>query len=645
MSNKDKHAASGKKSKKKHLDQRSAEKHGTLTSITEHSEESENLALEHNEDSEDNRETEENELDLVTVIQQLNEDLRSEMKQISNRVSNLEAVRNLNKDPNFHSPNPGGNKTRDRETKRRSRQGLLDSVAKSTVKQDWRTLAKSYLDSEDPSDQEKESKETKEDTRDHGDDDGDDPGSSSSSSDSDSSNSSESRSKRNKRGKKNKKNKKDKKDKRDNNGSPRRTSNSIGQVFKNLDACEEHARQTIVSVTRTVKDCNVKIDTFKLGKICTAMKEIMEYQQKENTLVNMSKVLSHACQKHLQVMYNITSSDLNTMRLSELFSIMAQDTKVHSKVQFYAELKSAMGNYKLMEWDKVNPFNHEQYYFQQLTLVRDFMMILKFMLEQNKIYCPAINDKENGLIRLFRSYHSYDYWKFMWAGMTQKYRRMQDFMEEYSDKAMEQYKLAKALMEIPYQKGSRSTDREKQYYDKRREINKSLDSKYPRYRDNRSGRPNELNHVQAYHRNSQSDDSDSDDSTWRNANPVAVKSDKSSRDEELEVSNSEDSLSEASNEHEHEDKDEKMVDTMLAAFTDHKEAKADKKDYPCLRKILSGRCELDGCPYGHRREILVKGANDLKLKLSSYITAQGDTSKEPSGPPYKVLQKEKYGKH
>ena len=222
---------------------------------------------------------------------------------------------------------------------------------------------------------------------------------------------------------------------------------------------------------------------------------------------------------------------------------------------------------------------------------------------------------------------------------------MQDFMEEYSDKAMEQYKLAKALMEIPYQKGSRSTDREKQYYDKRREINKSLDSKYPRYRDNRSGRPNELNHVQAYHRNSQSDASDSDDSTWRNANPVAVKSDKSSRDEELEVSNSEDSLSEASNEHEHKDKDEKMIDTMLAAFTDHKEAKADKKDYPCLRKILSGRCELDGCPYGHRREILVKGANDLKLKLSSYITAQGDTSKEPSGPPYKVLQKEKYGKH
>ena len=125
---------------------------------------------------------------------------------------------------------------------------------------------------------------------------------------------------------------------------------------------------------------------------------------------------------------------------------------------------------------------------------------------------------------------------------------------------------------------------------------------------------------------------DSEESTWKNAPP---NSNRPTLEDVDSGSESENSLSVASNEGAADDDD--MLDGVLAAFNDH-QVKVDKKELPCLRKLMSGKCEMDACPYGHKREVLLKGAQNMKTKLTAFENAQG------SAAPFKVLSKEKYGK-
>lgn len=577
---------------------------------------------------------------VLLFLRDMKQSLSKEIGELSARVLDLEVQRNLNQDPAFRTP-----------SKKKSKRSttLLESVAQSTRKMDWRTMdkrAKHRIEDDDedddgstPSDSSTSSDSSSSDDDDNDDDDdGDGNDDDNDEEKGDKENSSREEEKRSS-GKSKRKREKKKRPSREKEKKNRKNDKPLGYLFKSIDASERQASKTIVSITRTEKECNVKIPKFSLGLVCKAMKTIMDFQEREGTLVNMSKVLSTSCKEHLRLMYNIQSTDLPTIGMSRLFAIIAQETKVYSKVQFYSELKTALGDVQLMEWQKVTPANHEEYYFQQLSLADEFMTLLRIMLEENKAYCPRVNDKENGLIRLFQSYHSRTYWKYMWCGMKQHYSTMQTFINEYLDKAMQHYQLSQALKEIPYSKGSTFSYKEKQYYDKRREIGKSLNPVgYSKSKD--KPKYNSFNNINAEY----SSGSDSEESVWRNANPV-VRDNKRQIDEEQAVSNSEDSLSEASNEDEEVMDDDKKLDGILAAFANHKEVKADKKDYPCLRKIMSGKCEQEGCVYGHRRDVLLKGAQDMKAKLSAFISTQGDTNKDSSGPPYKVLQREKYTKH
>ena len=618
-SNQDKKDGSSKKKNKKNKDKRSADQDSALSPILEGKdlqldEDGNPIVPDGEEDSE--HEDDDKESDSVMVfLRQMQQSLSQEIRGLADRVTSLETRRNLNEEEGFNTPdrNHGGSDSKAKRSK-----SLLASVANSAVRKDWRDIMRADNQL------------------------GDNPsassGSSSSSSDSSSDSSSEEEEKPTTTRRAKERRSRGKAAKKDKKKAGRHSKQNLGYLFKSIEASEKHASNTVVSITRTEKECKVNIDNFSLGHVCKAMKTIMEFQEREGTLVNMSKVLSRSCKNHLRIMYNIQSTDLPTIGMSTLFSVIAKETKVHSKVQFYNELKSALGNIRLMEWEKVNPNNHEEYYFQQLKLTDEFMMLLRIMLQENKVFCPSINDKENGLIRLFRTFHSYSYWKYIWAGMKQKYRNMQEFIDEYSDKAMQQYQLSLATREIPYAKGGKSSDKEKQYYDRKREISKSFNSSsYSKSYD-------KPKHTSFNNINSEFSGSDSDESTWRNANPVVSKEDKVT-DEEQAISNSEDSLSEASNENEEVIDDEGMLDKTLAAFNNHKEVKADKKDYPCLRKIMSGKCEQPDCPYGHRREVLLKGAHDMKAKLAAFINAQGEPARDSSGPPYKVLQREKYTKN
>ena len=297
-----------------------------------------------------------------------------------------------------------------------------------------------------------------------------------------------------------------------------------------------------------------------------------------------------------------------------------------------------------MDYKDVHPGNYETYYFQQLNLVEEFKMVFKIMLEENKELCPNCDDKEYGLIRLFKSFHSHKYWSYAYATRkTLTYSRMDRFLDDYSETALQLYSLAMVNKEMPWYSTSSNktsdTKKEDFYHRRKREIS--------------------ANYVNAIHSESshklaegsssrgitrEDSYSDSGDETWHLAGAEGCTTKQGYEEDE------EDDLSQASNEtEEEEDQDEMLVTNMVAAFADHKQSgKADKKDYPCLRKIMSGNCDRNDCPYGHRRDVLLKGAGDMIVKLRAFEQSQAATNQQPSSgaaTPYRVLQKDKYKKN
>ena len=549
--------------------------------------------------------------DVVSALHNMQDVFTDAIKSLDKRVQDLEVPRDLIKTGAFSTPKRKDDTSKSGKKKKSDyKLTLIQSVARSSKKVDWRKLY------------------GKEDDNDG--DDGD--SSSSSSSDSDSGKSSHSKS----GGKGDQGSNSSRQSYREAKGS--KTPAPSGKLFRSLDASEKSAAATVVNVTRVEKECNVRINNFKLATVCRAIKNIIEFQERENTVVKMTKVLSTSCKEHIILKYEMEPGDIATMEMSTLFSIIARETKVHSKIKFYEELKEALKHIKLMDWEKVNATNHEAFYFQQLSLAEDFMMVLKIMLQENKEYCPNVNDKENGLIRLFRSFHSYSFWKFLWSSMKQKYKRMQDFIDEYLDKSMQQYELSLALSEVPYASNtlvSKSDDKVNNYYNKKRFINRSL--------NNYNSKSKDVSNNESLH-NLYADDLDSsegsDNDTWKNANAVASNK-QLSKDE----SGDDDSISAASNE-DTELVDKPLLDLNLAAFASHENTnKLDKKNLACLRKMLSGKCDNIDCPYGHRTDILLKGAEDMKAKINAFISANRNSNKDSSSSsPYKILHKEKYGK-
>ena len=553
--------------------------------------------------------------DMMSYMQDMHVSLTDTISAISKRVDNLEVTRNLSNTGAFSTPRPKRKKGDKHKKERRTSMSLMDSVVRSSAKMNWRTIQK---DNEDFADKKKDNSPDFDPDPDESDDENSSNDSSSSKSNSDIDND-------------------DAYDILNDSSTNGKFKSPLGHLFKNLDASQKSASRTVVNVTRVEKECNVRINDFALNNVCRAMKSIIEFQERENTEVKMTKVLSTSCKKHLRIKYNVLTGDLLDMNMSTLFSIIAKETRVHSRVQFYSELKKALSHTQLMEWEKVNSNNHETFYFQQLNLAEDFMLVLRIMLQENKHECPKVNDKENGLIRLFRSFHSYEYWKYIWCGMTQHYSRMQDFIDEYLDKAMQQYQLSQALKEIPYKQSTKATDKEKAYYDKKRDISRSFNS-----RNNNANSKFVNNHNRLHNINGNSSSDDSVDDTWHNANPVV--SDKQTSEHSDDCDSGEDSISIASNDTKEDIDKELTEDQNLAAFNDHNKPKLDRKELACLRKLLSGKCDNLDCPYGHRRDILVKGATEMKAKCNAFLSSQGTSNSENNKPPYKILTKDKYSK-
>jgi len=396
-----------------------------------------------------------------------------------------------------------------------------------------------------------------------------------------------------------------------------------GKLFHEMRQSVQSTKR-IVQVTRVEKDCPVKITNFRLGSVAKAMRDILDFQEEEDTMVRMTKVLSKGMKAHLLAKYDITGATLQSMSIDELFHIIARETQVYSATAFYQALQEALGQPRMMDWNQVTPVNHETFYFQQLKLMNDFDRVLKIMLVKNREYCPRIDFKELGLIRLFKDINDKTYVKYCCADLTRtSYKTMGDFFEEYTEIAMGHYQLSLATRELPYAVNKVQEEKQKEYFNRRKELS-SVNNFVKK--DN-----HKLAHI------SVEQEMMSDTPVWKDSFPVIESADHN------EDQDSADSVSVASNDEHTTPQSLDLHDQVqqeLHAFGDTSDRPPiDKKTFACLKKLLSGKCESGTCPYGHKPDVLEKGAREIRDKVDVYLASLGKSSDKPA---YTVLQRDKF---
>ena len=413
-----------------------------------------------------------------------------------------------------------------------------------------------------------------------------------------------------------------------------------GKFFRNLKRSAKVAQAKTVNITRLEKKCHVRIETFKLGRVSRAIKEILDFQEEEETEVRIQKVLSRNLKDHLRSVYDIQHAELASMDISDLMRIVALETKVFSCVGFYNELKESLSHMKVMEWDNVNAVNFEAFYFQQLRLIESFKRMLSIMLENesNRRWCPQADDKEYGLIRLFKTLNDVTYVKFVLGCIPKKkFDFMEDFFKLYTEVLLDHYQITIAYKQLPFKATVQHQAKYEEYMKRKREmfsrpkpgVAKNSTSTHSSTRlfnmeeEQASFSSNEFSHDEE-------DLWDAYGDTWKSNNhstdvPTGGKPNGEPATETSEEKDTSDS--------------EGALQAMDGQNPSHKPK---QEKYGCMRKIMYGKCDKSDCRYSHNPRALANTASELAEKSQAYLKTTSSTSGSQDKPPA-ILRRDRFG--
>lgn len=418
-------------------------------------------------------------------------------------------------------------------------------------------------------------------------------------------------------------------------------SKKPGKLFRELKSSKEVADARPVMVMRKEKECHITIEKFQLSKVAKAIRDILDFQEEEETTVRIQKVLSRNLKEHLRLVYNITHADLAKMDMADLFQIIARETRVYSTVAFYNELRESLAHVRIMDWSKVSAINHEVFYFQQLKLIDNFKRMLQIMLECNRKWCPRVDDKEYGLIRLFKSLNDASYVRYAFGCMSRlNFDSMGEFFEEYSATILDHYQVSLVTRELPYKGNQEHKERLRDYYERKRQLSQNQ-------RGLSSSSSAKIHHVS--HMSEEIFDSEEEEQALLPGRDAKTEVSIPKADEQYEdwgtdtlgVQEESDSAGEEvtkpSAESEFAEEQE-----LHALVQQGKGAKTTPVKFGCLKKMLLGKCNKPNCPYSHNETTVLQSAREMREKIDAYIKSHSDVPRDRSQTPT-LLRREHVG--
>ena len=179
-----------------------------------------------------------------------------------------------------------------------------------------------------------------------------------------------------------------------------------------------------------------------------------EYEQINGIKLKPVQIISRRIRN--LVMFNNSMDDSIFAKLSaeEFCVLMANETQVHTKVEFVDTLRHALRFLKPLDWSSVRPNNHETFFQDILKRKSIFMRTFMIMMEANSRYCPPVGGKDFGSAHVFLSLIDEGYNKRILAEIPKisesNYANIQAFLVVYVEQAGKHYDLSKKIKSVPY---------------------------------------------------------------------------------------------------------------------------------------------------------------------------------------------------
>jgi hypothetical protein len=213
-------------------------------------------------------------------------------------------------------------------------------------------------------------------------------------------------------------------------------------------------RHTVVVQRQTPNHSHIYLQSTDLGEYAQFVNKWFDWEIQHG--IKLEPALIVARNVRNQLMYNNDKSetDFNSLTPTTFCSMMAQETKVFSKVQFAETLRNAMRDVKVLFWDNVRPSTHEKFFQGILRRQKLFLRTFQIMMEANKIYCPELEGKEFGLGQIFLDSIDRNYNKYILAEIPKvkdyNYKKLEDFLDAYVTKAKSHFEVSRSVRMVPY---------------------------------------------------------------------------------------------------------------------------------------------------------------------------------------------------
>ena len=208
-------------------------------------------------------------------------------------------------------------------------------------------------------------------------------------------------------------------------------------------------------MNREVPDfSHIYLKSFDLLEYVRFVDKWFNYKSRYSIKLPINELISSNVKNILMLHNGLTETQFHHLTPSEFCTLMAKETTVNSKAQFYDTLKEAIAKTKPMIWKTILPCNHEYYYQGILTRQKIFKDMFSILMDNNSKYCPPVSGKSNGLAHLFLSMFDREYTtavlRELPAITDANYSCIGDFLQAFCDLSKDWYDQSRIVKLIPY---------------------------------------------------------------------------------------------------------------------------------------------------------------------------------------------------
>jgi hypothetical protein len=219
-------------------------------------------------------------------------------------------------------------------------------------------------------------------------------------------------------------------------------------LFKEMGNIKSSVEFNKVSYMKPVPDIShLSLDSTDPEKLITFYTGVLEITLESNVQVRVQTRIAKKIRDLICAKFDLQLVEYYNLSLEEIMVCLSKMVSPETQVKFVSLMKKCL---KInIEYNK---FRYEDYYYALLRYMQDFELLFKILAEDNMRVVPAVNDKSNGLIKLF-GYHIdkkfFDDTRLLLGGSDKRYKTIYEFISDFKGIIMQYYQVYVSYKIVP----------------------------------------------------------------------------------------------------------------------------------------------------------------------------------------------------